>query len=179
MLSNPAIHFSYVSAVYEALCPRNVSLPWSVLPRTLHSTSVTSLQRYYGPSDFLIAISAPSLLHLSADTSLREELSGSPTFTYLLWSYAVLFDPGGVPHTCPLVVCRMVLSDLSTSSATPEMALTRLNHFNLTAYGLQSPCLRLTYDVTDASSRLGMEYVGSTLLQSHFQRPADKHLVAH
>ena len=48
-----------------------------------------------------------------------------------------------------------------------------------TAYGLQPPCLRLTYVVTNASSRLGMECVGSTLLQSHFQRPADKHLVAH
>ena len=57
--------------------------------------------------------------------------------------------------------------------------LTRLNHFNLTAYGLQSPCLRLTYAVTDASPRLGMECAGSTLFQSHFQRPATRRLVAH
>ena len=57
--------------------------------------------------------------------------------------------------------------------------LTRLNHFNLTAYGLQSPCLRLTYAVTDASPRLGMECAGSALLQSHFQRLATRRIVAH
>ncbi len=60
-----------------------------------------------------------------------------------------------------------------------KIGITGLNHFNLAAYGLQSPCLRLTYAVTDAGSRLGMEYVGSTLLQSHFQRLATRRLVAH
>ena len=91
----------------------------------------------------------------------------------------MLFDPGGVPHTCPLAVYGIVLSDLSTSSATPEMALTRLNHFSHKAYGLQPPCLRLTYAVTDASPRLSMECAGSALFQSHFQRLVDRHFVAH
>ena len=91
----------------------------------------------------------------------------------------MLFDPGGVLHTCPLAICGIVLSDISTSSATPEIALTRLNHFSRKAYGPQLPCLRLTYAVTDVGSRLSMECAGSALFQSHFQRPADKHFVAH
>jgi hypothetical protein len=57
--------------------------------------------------------------------------------------------------------------------------LTGLDHFSHMAYGLQSPCLRLTYAVTDAGPKLGMECAGSSLFQSHFQRPATRHLVAH
>jgi len=57
--------------------------------------------------------------------------------------------------------------------------LTRLYHFSQTAYGLQSPYLRLTHAVTSVSPRFSMECVGSALFQSHFQRPADKHFVAH
>ena len=49
----------------------------------------------------------------------------------------------------------------------------------LLAYGLQPPCLRLTYAVTDASPRLSMECAGSALFQSHFQRLVDRHFVAH
>ena len=47
------------------------------------------------------------------------------------------------------------------------------------AYGLQPPCLRLTHVVTNVSSRLGMGCAGSALSQSHSQRPANKHFVAH
>ena len=57
--------------------------------------------------------------------------------------------------------------------------LTRLNHFSSMAYSLQSPCLRLTHVVTNADSRLGMECAGSALSQSHLQRLAVRHFVAH
>jgi len=120
-------------------CSHNVSPPRFVLPRALPSTSVTSFHRYYGPSDFLTIISAPSLLHLSANTPFgRGEWSGSPTFTCLLWFHAVLSDPGGVPHLSPLAIYGIVLSRTLTPSATSESVLTGLNHFSLwlTAYNL-------------------------------------------
>ncbi len=109
-----------------------------------------------------------------------EELPGSPTFTYLLSLRAMFYDPGGVLHPCPSWVCRILLSDNSTSSAAPkETELTGLNHFSHMAYGPQRPCLRLTYAVTNVSPRLGIECVGSALFQSHFQRPVDRRFVAH
>ena len=88
------------------------------------------------------------------------------------------------PRRCPICLPITGIGDSAFGlcdilSHLKFRTLTRLNHFNLTAYGLLSPCLRLTYAVTDASPRLGMECAGSTLLQSHFQRPATRRLVAH
>ncbi len=88
------------------------------------------------------------------------------------------------PRRCPICLPINGIGDSAfglcdTLSHLRFKTLTRLNHFNLTAYGLQSPCLRLTYAVTDASPRLGMECAGSALSQSHFQRLATRHLVAH
>jgi hypothetical protein len=53
----------------ETLCSHNVSPQRVVLPEGLPSASITPLQRYYALSDFLAVISAPLLLHLSANTS--------------------------------------------------------------------------------------------------------------
>ena len=164
-------------------CSHNVSPRRFVLPRRLPSTRVTSLQRYYAPSDFLATISAPSLLHLSADTSIYEANSGRIARISHVYLSALVACHVLRPRRCsillPIAVYEIVLSDLSTSSATSEMALTRLNHFSHMAYGLQLPCLRLAHAVTDANPRLGMECVRSTLFQSHFQRLVDKHFVAH
>jgi hypothetical protein len=60
-----------------------------------------------------------------------------------------------------------------------KSVLTGLNRFNLSVYGLHSPCLRLTHAVTVVSPRLGMACVGSTLCQSHLQRQAAMRFVAH
>ncbi len=58
-------------------------------------------------------------------------------------------------------------------------SITGLNRFNPKAYGLPPPCLRLTRLVTETRPRLGMEWAGSALFQSHFQRPVVRHFVAH
>jgi hypothetical protein len=60
-----------------------------------------------------------------------------------------------------------------------KSVLTGLNRFNLPAYGLHPPCLRLTHAVAGVSPRLGMACVGSTLCQSHLQRQAAVRFVAH
>jgi hypothetical protein len=65
------------------------------------------------------------------------------------------------------------LSLLASSS------LTGLNRFNPKACGLPPPGLRLTRLVAETRSRLGMEWAGSTLFQSHLQRPVVQHFVAH
>jgi hypothetical protein len=92
----------------------------------------------------------------------------------------MLSDSGGVPYTYPLLAYEMLLSDDVKSSATSNIRfVTELHHFSLMAYGLQSPCLRLTHAVTDTSSRLGMGCAGSALSQLHFQQIAASHSVTH
>jgi len=92
----------------------------------------------------------------------------------------MLYDSGGAPYICPLSVYGMVLSDVAKSSATSNIRfVTELYHFSLMAYGLQSPCLRLTCIVTNTSPRLGMECAGSALFQLHFQQLATNHFVTH
>ena len=91
----------------------------------------------------------------------------------------MLSDSGGVPYACPLSVYGMVLSDGQKSSATPNVFVTELYHFNQMVYGLQSPCLRLTCVVTNTGPRLGMECAGSALFQLHFQQLATSHFVTH
>ena len=88
------------------------------------------------------------------------------------------------PRRCPIYLPINGIGDgafglCDTLSHLRFRTLTRLNHFSHTAYGLRSPCLRLTYAVTDASPRLSMECAGSALFQSHFQRLVDRHFVAH
>ena len=48
------------------------------MPRVLPSASITSRQRYYDPSDYLTAILASSLLHLSANTFNRKNCQVLP-----------------------------------------------------------------------------------------------------
>ncbi len=108
----------------ETQCSHNVSPQRVVLPEGLPSASITPLQRYYALSDFLAVISAPLLFMLVGQYfHMVEELPGSPTFTCLLSLRAMLYDPGGVLHPCPSSVCRILLSDNSTSSATPKRVI--------------------------------------------------------
>ena len=61
----------------------------------------------------------------------------------------MLSDPGEATRPLPIAMAVMVSSDKLTSSTLPQVSLTGLNHFSLTAYGLPHPCLRLTSAVTD------------------------------
>ena len=58
-------------------------------------------------------------------------------------------DPEEATRLLPIAMAVMVSSDKLTSSTLPQVSLTGLNHFNLPAYGLPPPCLRLTSAVTD------------------------------
>ncbi len=154
------------------LCP--LRLPGS----HFGSLAVTLVGQYFHIVGFHIVIVGFHIVIVGFH--IVEELPGSPTFTYLLWLCAMLYDPGGVMHSCPSWECTILFSGNSTPSTTPKgTELTGLNHFSQMAYGPQLPCLRLTHAVTSASSRLGIECVGSALFQSHFQRPADRRFVAH
>ena len=67
--------------------------------------------------------------------SFRKEQSGYPTFTYLLSLHAVLSDPGGVIYLCHISRYIIVLSELTTSSATPEDRINGAQ--SLQPYGLR------------------------------------------
>ena len=99
-------------------------------PRPLPSTGVTLLQQYYGRSDFQLALSIASLLHLLTDTSILRRAIGSPTFTYLPLLHAVLYDPGEAAKTCPYMGLTVLPSRLLKLSPSLIGPITGLNHFS-------------------------------------------------
>ena len=146
----PSLHERYLAS----------TVVWPIrLPHSHFSSLAVTLVGRYFPTGRAIRISHVHLAALTICHALR-------------------------PRRCPICLPINGIGDSAFGlcdilSHLKFRTLTRLNHFNLTAYGLQSPCLRLTYAVTDASPRLGMECAGSALLQSHFQRLATRRLVAH
>ena len=110
---------------------------------------------------------------------------GESTVVSVYWgSYSGDMPRSSTPEEpltpCPIVVSAIVLSRVcSLSASSASSSLTGLNRFNPKACGLPPPCLRLTRLVAETRSRLGMEWAGSTLFQSHLQRPVVQHFVAH
>ena len=110
----------------------HVSLSRLAWPGALPSTGVTPLLRYYDPSDFLGAVSAPSLLRLSADTPV---LGRAARICHVHRSALVAcraLRPRG---------CRVHLPDLGARDVAFGTFNT-LGHPTSTVYGAQSlqPC---------------------------------------
>ena len=91
----------------------------------------------------------PCVLYLFINTSILEEVTGSPTFTRYLCLHTRFSDPGEVMTGYPLKTPALMVPSESSEIIGPlRYSVTRLNHFNLTASGLQTLCLRLTRPVT-------------------------------
>jgi len=72
----------------------------------------------------------------------------------------------------------ILLSAKQKASAVPKYKISRLNHFDLVAYGLPSRCLRLTHFVTSIGSKLAPECSEHCFPGGTFT-PTIKRLVAH
>lgn len=91
----------------------------------------------------------------------------------------MLSDSEDAFQTCPYWFGWWCLLSFREHRPSLKKKLTELSHFNLSAYGLPSFCLRLVHIVTSINPRLDIEWSGSLLLKQDLHLQAAKRLVAH
>ena len=145
------------------------------LPRRLPSTGITPLQRYYASSELLsLPFQLPRFYTCRLILHPCEGGQDPPTFTLPLSLHAMLYDPGDDGYTSRLLLYPL-LSPVFRNHRPSHFLFSRLNHFNLSAYGLQIslPTLNLIRYRIKTKARYEMRSVA--LFRQHFQLLVEVH----
>ena len=130
-----------------------------ILPRVLPSASITSLQRYYDPSDYLTIILASSLLHLLANTRNWENCQVLPRLPNNFNDMPCSMTPKVSSTPAQYRNTRWCFRANRGPQPPQKSVLTRLNHFSLRLRPavLRTPCL--TFGVSSACPMLATRWL--------------------
>lgn len=149
-----AMRRSFVATDSPLLRTVDVSLPRATMCGLLPSSGITRLRRYYEA----IRLPTPhlpfSFFSCPAYFPIMEESTGPPGFPHNPnVTHAKVSDPEEASAFLPLTLTPVLTSTNNTVSSFLSALLTRLNPFNLSAFGLSARCPTLKADCYQAASK--------------------------